>query len=316
MKILFIADPPDRLKPKGDSTLELLRVALAKKHECYWAREIDVEYFENKVIVHSKKVVDCKEEETAQLAEQSFQSMKHFKAVFIRKDPPFDPSYVRLCWLLKLASKETYFFNHPDVLLRFHEKLVPLEALAQGYFAKSDIIPTYIGNLAGATAFINQFKTDSFVTKPFLGFGGSDVQKFSKNELLNSYSGIKESTQKEIIIQPYIPEVLEGDRRVFLLNGKVVGHFMRIPKAGDFISNLAQGGTAASKPLSKKEVAVLSKVGKFLSKNKIDFAGIDLIGAKVSEINITSPTGMLAIKKLEGIHIAEKVIDFIKKKTT
>lgn len=314
MRLLFLADPTEKLKPKGDSTLEMLRVALSQKIDCYWAREIDVEYFENKVIVHAKKVLECNEDQTAILGEQKFFSLSHFKAVLIRKDPPFDPSYVRLCWLLKLASKDTYFFNHPDTLLRFHEKLVPLEALAQGFFSKADIIPTYIGNLAGAVTFLHKFKTDTFITKPFLGFGGSDIQKFSKEELLDAYSHVKESTQNEIIIQPYVPEVVKGDRRVFLLNGKVIGHFVRVPKAGDFISNLAQGGTAEAHALSKKEVAVLSKVGKFLSKNKIDFAGIDLIGAKVSEINITSPTGIIALKKLEGFNIAENILTFLKKK--
>ncbi len=313
MKILFIADPVERLKPQGDTTLAFLRAALSRKHDCYWAHDIDIEYFGHEVFVHARKVTQCETDQTAELGEKIFKKMGFFKAVLIRKDPPFDASYVRLCWLLKLAQKETYFFNQPEALLKFHEKLVPLEALAAGFLDKKDLIPTYIGNLAGATQFIQSQKTDTFVTKPFLGFGGNEILKFSKKELLAAYANIKESTTKEIMVQPFLPNVVEGDRRVFFLKGKVVGHVLRVPKAGDFVSNLAQGGRADWKPLSKSESAVLLKVGKFLVKSKIDLAGIDLIGSKVSEMNITSPTGVIAIKKLEGKDIAEEVVKFLEK---
>jgi glutathione synthase len=115
-------------------------------------------------------------------------------------------------------------------------------------------------------------------------------------------------------MQPFEPKVKDGDRRVFFLDGKLLASVVRVPKAGGYVSNLAQGGSAVSKPLSAKEKAVCLRLGKFLKAKKITLAGADLIGSKVSEVNITSPTGLRNILELENKNYADDVIRWIENK--
>jgi len=111
------------------------------------------------------------------------------------------------------------------------------------------------------------------------------------------------------VVQPFLKEVLDEDRRLLVIDGKVRGQFVRVPPPGGFVANLAQGGRAEFRPLSKAQQAVGARAAHFLKKVGIVFAGLDLIGSKVSEINVTSPTGFLAFEKLTGENLAANVID-------
>jgi glutathione synthase len=309
MRVVFLADPVQRLKPKADSTLAMLRETLRRGHEALWVVPENFEFRENGIRVHAHPCLICGPDELPQLGSPVWAGLHETDAVLIRKDPPFDGHYLRLCWLLALEEPRLTLFNRPSRLLRYHEKLVPLEARAQGFLEADDLIPTYLGSLAGAKDFIRERGSSQVVTKPFLGFGGSGVRLYSGDEFLKSESG---AAEEDLVVQPFEPSIRKrGDRRVFFLGGKQIGDFVRMPAEGGFVSNLAQGGKAVSMTLEPQEQAALERLGRFLAHAGIDLAGADLIGRKISEVNITSPTGIRSIMALEGRDISGMILDYL-----
>ena len=310
MKILFLADPISHLKPLSDSTLCLVREAL-KECQVYWGNATDVEYQNGRVTVNSSKVVECQKDVLPRLEASGCSEIRGMDAVLIRKDPPFDNQYVRLCWLLSLVEKNVWMMNRPSLLIRYHEKLIPLEAHANGFLRDEDLIPTHIGSFESAQSFVKENKFDHVVIKPFLGFAGGGIALESKESFLQMNSL---DDAADAIVQPYFSEVTKsGDRRVFFLEGNLLAHFVRMPRKGGFVSNLAQGGSAQKVPLSAMETEVLEKLGKFLKSVGIVFAGADVIDGRISEVNITSPTGLRSLEALEGNDYSKVVIDFVKR---
>ncbi len=304
MRLLFVADALESLKPAGDSSLAMARAAMKRGHEVLWATDSDLAYALDGVVVRARRLVPEKGDMPSSTSAGTLR-VRDLQGVFIRKDPPFDQSYVRVCWLLALEEERVVQFNRASLLLRYHEKLLPLEGLAQGMLAPSDLIPTFIGAHPEAEKYFEANHTAQVVTKPFLGFGGRDVV-LQKTE---AYRG-KGATLGDCFIQPFADEVLSsGDRRVIFLDGKAIGNFVRMPAKGGFVSNLAQGGSALSVPMSADELKLCDKVGKLLKALHIDFAGADFIGPKVSEINITSPTGLRQVESLEKTDPASLVIE-------
>lgn len=301
MNILFVADPLEKIKPVSDTTLLLVRQFLKQKQKVYWAVDTDVEFSGGGVIIHASEVTGCEVGAKPVLTDKRTFPSEKFRICLIRKDPPFDASYVRLCWILSLAEKKTRFLNSPGLLLRYHEKLVPLEAMAQGFLTKKDIIPTHLGSTVSAKKFVNQYKIEKVIIKPFLGFGGSGVDLKTREAFISASAMHYEDT----VVQPFHEEVVHGDHRVFFLEGKLLGSFARVPKEGGFISNLAAGGTAKAVKLTAAQRKVMEKTGRFLKKAGIFFAGADLIGNYVSEVNITSPTGFVMYEKLFGVDLSE-----------
>ena len=143
------------------------------------------------------------------------------------------------------------------------------------------------------------------MVKPWLGYQGHEVQSLSSEEL-KSFSFNQSVNQ---IVQVFAPEIKElGDRRVLFFKGIKVGDYVRMPKAGGFVSNTAQGGSVQKRDLNKEEQKIIWKIEKFLQAAQIDFAGADLIGAKLNEINITSPTGLRVCQNIYGENLAEKFV--------
>jgi glutathione synthase len=307
MKILVIADPVEKLRPLGDSTLAIVREALRRKHEIFWAHHDDLEYRGDHLAVHTWDVVACKKDALAELGQRRTDRLTAFGAVLIRKDPPFDSVYVKLCWLLALCEKKTWMMNAPSALLRYHEKLVPLEAVAQGFLRSDDVIPTHMGASEEAREFVAASGYPKVVAKPFLGYAGNGVTLQSREEFIAD-----SADHGDRLVQPFREEIYNrGDRRVIYLGGRCIAHFARMPKAGSFISNLAQGGTAAALPVTPRESESIERLGKFLSAAGIHFAGADLIGHWVSEVNITSPTGLRSLEKLEGTDYTPQIMDYV-----
>lgn len=314
MKVLFIADPTEKLKPAGDSSLAMLREALRRRHEAYWGLAENLEYRGGRLRIVARRCEECGPDDRPVLGPEESLWLSETKAVFIRKDPPFDASYVRLCWLLSLEETKVVMVNKPSLLLRYHEKLVPLEALALGFLRPEDLIPTHIGDLDSAKAWVAEHRFAKVIAKPFLGFGGSRVHLYEGAHFQDWEPSSDE--KEELLVQPFEEAVLKrGDRRVFFLGGRLIGDFVRKPAEGGFVSNLAQGGSAISLPLEGPEQEVLERLGKFLAHVGIDFAGADLIGTKISEVNITSPTGIRNLLKLENRDISGAIWDHVERKS-
>ncbi len=307
MKTVFIADAAASLKPATDTSLAFLRECLKRKHVCYWAEPPSLRLEDGRVFVKAARVLSCADGALPTLSSplKDFK-LRDFSVGWIRKDPPFDASYFSLCWLLSLEESHLRLLNRPSLLLRFHEKLLPFEAFSRGFLKATDLVPTHIGEAQTARAYLEKKKTLDAIRKPFLGFGGSEVKRFQ----LKSGSPLPAENELELT-QPYLPEIAsKGDRRVFFLAGKVIGDFVRMPPPGGHVSNIARGGSGKLVPMTLKQKEVTGRVGKFLKSIGVDFAGADMIGNRVSEINITSPTGVRTFYSLSGIDLAPRLIDY------
>lgn len=308
MRFLFIADPVHVLKKKADTSFAFLQQTLKEGHEAYWATDKALSFRDAKVWVNAQRVTSAERDETPILAAASPAEIEAFHVVFIRKDPPFDSSYIQLCWILSFAETKTYFINRPSLLLRYHEKILPIEAVANGFLDPDDIIPTFFGDTHAALEYFEHHSTDQVVVKPFWGYGGSDVSLYKIGEFKSRFATT--GVPRDQIIQPFQKEIVHGDRRVFFVNGDVLASVVRVPKPGSFISNLAQGGSALARPLRLEEQRVLQKLGRFLKSVGIHLAGADVIGDKISEVNITSPTGIRAIESVEGRDYSQEIVRY------
>lgn len=305
-RCLFVADPLASLKPAGDSTLALLREAQRRGWQTYWTTPEHLSFHSGDVHARVRLVAAAKPETIPSTATEQSLAVADFGAVFVRKDPPFDTRYLRMCWWLALEESRTHFVNLPSLLVRFHEKLVPWEAAARGYLTREQLVPTYTADVDGVHALMAAFPEPNYVMKPFFGFAGSAVERWNGGTLSGLEAQLAQPFQKDIHTR--------GDRRVLYAFGKRIGDFARLPPAGGFVSNLAAGGSAAVLPMTAAETAVADALGKFLADVGIAFAGADLIGDKVSEVNITSPTGIMAVDKLFGTNAAGLFWDELEKK--
>lgn len=304
MRFLVIADPVSRLKPKSDTSIAMAEALLAGGHRVDFTTMEGMNWLDSKVSFRVKRAssrgggLDMGTEEVARITK--------YQSVLIRKDPPFDQSYVKLLWLLAAFESKLHFSNRPSDLLRHHEKLLPIQGVEAGYLKPGDLLPTCCpGSFEDALEFARSMVTEQIVMKPFYGFGGGDILRFARKKFekeARRYFG----RGQHWILQPFHKDVLSlGDCRIFFIFGKFMGGFARIPSKGGFVSNLAQGGTASLRKFSASEVAVIRRLEKWIQSLELDFAGADLIGTKINEVNITSPTGIRSYQSLTGVNLAE-----------
>ncbi len=295
MKFLFVGDPIPKLNPQGDSSLAMVRAAQNQEAVCSWVTPDNLWQRGPDIWAAAEELEPFKKDRLPGTTGSQKRRLSDFDAIFIRKDPPFDTDYVRLCWSVALYDKQVFQFNRAQLLLEFHEKMLPFEACRQGFLNEEDLIPTFVGAISRAESWAKEFGYDELVAKPYLGHGGESITRIRLGDLSKSVFS------QTMMIQPLQKEISEvGDRRVLYLQGKILGDFVRVPKAGSIVSNLAQGGSAIHRPMTPKEEAVAKQLGDFLLQEGIFFAGSDMIGAKVSEVNITSPTGLRSLEKLYG----------------
>ncbi|MCB0418291.1 MAG: hypothetical protein H6617_03205 [Bdellovibrionaceae bacterium] len=304
MKILVVADPLESIQSPSDTTVYLTRAALKRGHEVFWTTPGEIFLTQSEVGFQSRPV-ELQKDAVKAAAVDATVNLASMDAAWVRKDPPFDAAYLRLCWLLALEERRCWFMNRPSLLLRYHEKLVPAEAVAQGFLEPHEIIDNFYNASAALVALLKSRNESEAVAKPFFGFGGRDIRRISRDSI-PSVGG------EDTLLQPFHKEVQElGDHRLFYLGGRFIGHVARLPKPGGFVSNFAQGGSGESRPLSDSQKKVVAKLGKFLSHIGIDFAGADLIGDHISEVNITSPTGLVTMQALDGNPYGDWVLDFV-----
>lgn len=313
MKVLFIADPMDRLKVKTDTSLYMLREFSKKGAELYWSTSENIWWMKNSVYVSGQKILDGGTPEIhPRLGIFEEQDVLEFDLVIIRKEPPFDESYQRLCWLLEPFEDRVIFSNKPSVLLHNHEKMLPLRALAGGVLSDEQVITTCVTDRAEvARQFVNDLGVENIILKPWLGHGGRDIQMLEATGFMDESDKYFKGDERWMI-QPFEQEIFaRGDRRVIFLGGKAIAHFVRLPKKGHFVSNLIRGGQAFLREMEPQEKELTTRLEPWLKKVGIDFAGADYINNKLSEINITSPTGLESYETLTGENLAPWIVDYL-----
>ncbi len=314
-KILFIGDELSSLNLAYDASIAFCEAALSKDFEVFWCEKKDVSLYNFELIInqvfqiHEASIHSVKHTKISKDNEHTL-SFEDFDYCFVRLNPPFDESYLNLCWILNTQSK-VKIINSPASLLNFHEKSFQFRALSEGVLEKKNLISTCLTDSVDVLQkFLNmhiKLGTKAFVTKPWLGYGGADVMLWHSTQDVIEYF---KTAPEKIMIQPLVPNVkTDGDQRVIIVNGKVFCSFVRLPQENSIISNTAAGGIMELRTLTAEQMRISEKIAAFTLKHGVLFAGIDLIGEQVGEINITSPTGFRVYEKLTGKSVIYECFD-------
>ncbi len=309
MRILFIVDPLPSLELAGDTSFALMRECVKRDDEV-WTCQIEHLGLEHEdAICEAKRTLINIDEEAGTkdpfICEESISiPLEAFDIVFMRKDPPFDVNYLQATWLLENARGKTLLVNDPRGLRELNEHLSILQF--------PDLIPPTIVTRS-------QKRLDSFldeqggtiVLKPVDGYAGLGIFVVRQDDP-NRSSLFETATRAGAawtIAQRYLPEAAQGDKRILLVDGISVGAVLRVPKPNEARGNLHIGGQAVKTQLSAREHHIVQTVAPLLAQFGQIFVGIDVIGGRLTEINITSPTGLRHIETLEQRNVASIVME-------
>ena len=298
MKILAIQGSNlKKLNIKTDTTILLAAEAQKKGYKIFYFEPKNISFLNGKVIALCKHIkINNKKKKFYSLLKTINFNLAKSKVILIRSDPPFDNRYLYTTYLLNHISKKVKIINHPFAVRNVSEKLFSINFMQY-------MPPTLVSeNLDEIKNFFKKHK--SVVVKPINGFGGNNVillKSFAANKIQKLLK-----IHNHLFFQKFLPGVSKGDKRVFIIKGKIVGAISRLPKKGSILSNMSKGAKAKLTKLTSKEIRTSKVVGKLLIKNKIYFAGIDFVQEKlIGDINVTSPTGLTTYQNLSGINLAK-----------
>ena len=286
-----------KINIKTDTTILLASEAQKRGYKIYYFEPENLSFLNGKILAFCKhiKINENKKKYYSLLRIVKF-NLEKSKIILIRNDPPFDNRYLYTTFLLNHISNKVKIINHPFAVRNISEKLFSINLMRY-------MPPTLISeNLSEIKSFFKKHK--AVVAKPINGFSGNNVilmKTFNSSKIRKLIK-----TNNHLFFQKFLPGVSKGDKRVFIIKGKIVGAISRIPKKGSILSNMSKGAKAKLIKLTRKEVNVSKVIGKLLVKNNIYFAGIDFVQGKlIGDINVTSPTGLAAYKDLSGINLAK-----------
>ena len=304
-------DPIVGLLPDKDTTFAFQRAAALRGHENLHAlvrdvfvREGEVYAAVRPVAIHAPgNLVPCT------LGDESLVKLADVDAVLIRKDPPFDGEYLYLTQLLERVRGRTLVLNDPRGLRDANEKLYALHFSA---FTPRTLVTAHRERIL---AFMDEVG-GAAVAKPLDGAGGAGVMMIARGDKNNRaiLDLLTQEGRRYAMVQEYLPAVRQGDKRVLLLEGKVLGAINRVPRADDLRSNIHVGGTVHRAEVTAEERKLVAAIApKLLADGRV-FVGLDLIGGKLTEVNVTSPTGIQELSRHEGRDVAGDVIAWIEKR--
>ena len=294
---LFLIDPIGRLRPEKDSSVALMQAGQRAGEEIWAAQPSDLAAGEGGPRVLAAPITT---EPWYSAGEACWQPLSHFQRVWMRKDPPVDEAYLYATHLLELAERQgVQVLNRPASLRAWNEKLGALQ------FPEL-MAPTLV---ASDVELLRQFASThgEVVLKPLGGRAGQGVIRSSGQApgLGALLELVTQQQQLPVMIQAFLPQVSEGDKRILLVNGEPLGAVNRKPKAGEFRSNLAVGGQPEVTELSPRERQICEVLRPALIEAGLFFVGIDVIAGHLSEINVTSPTGIREVEQLGKIPLAD-----------
>ncbi len=311
MQLVYVMDPLEGLLPDKDTTFAFQRAAAARGHENLHALKRDVFVREGQVFARVRPVKIGLADSPAPftLGEPRDVNLADVEAVLIRKDPPFDAEYLYTTLLLERLRGRTLLVNDPRGLRDANEKLYTLHFSSFTprtlVTADRDRILAFMEEVGGAA-----------VIKPLDGAGGAGVLMLARGDKNNrAILDLQTAEGKRFaMVQEYLPAVRKGDKRVLLLDGEVLGAINRVPRADDLRSNIHVGGRVEPAEVTAEERAVVAGLAPRLKKDGLFFVGLDFIGGKLTEINVTSPTGIQELSRHSGRDVAEDVIAWIEKR--
>jgi glutathione synthase len=303
IKTAFQMDSLDTLKFASDSTWQLM-IEGSKRGIIYHFTPKDLIWLNDRVMAYLSQV-HINNDLTFKLDNANLIDLTEMDILFIRQDPPYDMKYLTGTYLLEKISKQVLMINNPTAIRNFPEKLSVLDYPS----LTPKTLITY--NHLNAKAFASSF--DKVIIKPLYGFAGSDVFCLKHDDLnfINIIDNLIQIHKTPVIIQEFIPEVSQGDKRIILVDGEPVGAFLRIPKTGDIRANLACGGTAIFCDITDSDLNICKLIKPKLVENGLFFVGIDVIAGYLTEINTTSPTGLVPIQQYSNPNITSNIWDKI-----
>ena len=302
MDFLFIADPLESFKIQKDSTLAMMRAAQEAGHRLWFCQSRNVLWRDDFVVADCQSLV-IKPSSTNwyELGDIESRALKSFSAVLMRTDPPFDIEYLNTTWLLSAAVRQgAKVFNEPSSVRDHSEKLSITE------FPEL-IPPTLVTRELDAVERFHQTHRD-IVIKPLDGMGGMGVFRVGADglNLASIVETLGENGARTLMVQRFLPEITQGDKRVLLIGGQVVPFALaRIPQGNEIRGNLAAGGKGVAMPLTEGEKRVAEKLAPILNQRGLFLVGLDLIGGYLTEINVTSPTCFVEITDQSDFNVPQ-----------
>lgn len=311
-KCAFIMDPLDSINTSKDSTFAMMLEAQRRNHEIHYITQTDLFCQQGVAKANSTtlKVTDKQHDFYAPLNKQCI-NLGEMDYIFMRKDPPFDMEYVMDTYVLDLAEQQgARVINKPQALRDANEKffteMFPSVTPENIISRNSNLLRSAIMELG------------EVIVKPMDGMGGNSIFKTSKNDknLNVILETVTQNNTRTTMVQRYIKEISAGDKRILMINGEAVPFALaRIPSDQDFRGNLAKGGTGKGMALSEGDIKICQTVGPILKKMGIIFAGIDVIGDFLTEVNVTSPTCIRELDALYDLNIAGQLFDCLESTT-
>ena len=316
MKLLFIADPLPTFKTYKDSTFAMMRSAQSRGHELWVCEPRSLRWQRGSPVTADAQGLRLSDaavrsqagehvDDWYEAAEPEALPLAGFGAVLMRKDPPFDTEYLYTTHLLTQAQREgARVFNRPQALREHAEKLAILEF-------PQFIAPTLVScEIAAIKAFHAEHR--DVILKPLDGMGGVGIFRVRDDGL--NLGSIAETLTRDgtrtVMVQRYLPQIAEGDKRILLIDGQPVPYALaRIPQGGEVRGNLAAGGKGVARPLSERDREIAHALGSTLAARGLLLVGLDVIGENLTEINVTSPTCFQEITQQAGYDVAARFVD-------
>ena len=285
-----------KLNPKTDTSIFLAKEAQKIGLKLFYYEPQNLSIVKNKIIAQGNFIKFTDNKKFYEILDNKLLDLSTVKYILIRQDPPFNLEYITTTYILDNLNK-VKIINNPSAIRNISEKLYSTKFMK--YLPKT----IFSSDIKQIKKFLKLNK--KIIIKPIHGYSGNNIKllsgKLNKKEIVNYLN-----KHGHIMCQKFLPLIKFGDKRVFIINGKVVGAISRVPKKGSFLSNLSKGASAKLIKLTKKELNISKIVAKDLKQNNIYFAGIDFISGKLNgDINVTSPTGLKTFFDLSGINLAK-----------
>lgn len=305
LKHVFITDEFETLIPNHDTSLALMREALVLGHTIYQAEISNVSIQENNIYIECKEI-ELGQDNISQVKSGNnitinLSQLDNELRIWMRKDPPVNREYIEACQLLQASPN--IVLNNPYNIISHNEKLMTLQF--------PELIPqTFITNNIQEIKDILNNKLLKAVAKPVDGFGGKGIFILEKgmNNLSSILESITDNGTQRIILQEYLPEAQVGDKRIYLLNGEILGAVLRVPSPDNHQANLAYGGKAQATDITARDKYICDSLKDFLKEKEFYLTGIDVIGEKLTEINVTCPTCIEEISHFSRENKAREII--------
>jgi len=309
LKVACQMDPIERIDIRGDSTFALLLEAQRRGHQLFYYTPDALAFRQGSLLaVGSDLSVEDKSGEHFRAGPRRSVNLAEQDVVLLRQDPPFDMAYITSTHLLERVHPKTLVVNDPAHVRNAPEKIFVLEF--------GDLMPPTLvtRSMADVEAFRRDYK--DIIIKPLYGNGGSGVFRITPEDsnLASLVEMFQTVFREPFMVQQFRPEVSAGDKRIILVDGELAGAINRVPKAGETRSNMHVGGRPEPTILTKRDREICERLGAELKRRGLIFVGIDVIGDFLTEINVTSPTGIRQVKAFGGSDIAAHIWDAIEKR--